>query len=83
MLSPVKFTKVTKKYIKNKVNEYENIITPESRDILYNKTLEILSKENILLKDMKAITYWLGKGFIQIAFYTKDRYFTRDFEVYR
>jgi len=82
-MKPVKFTKVTKKYIQNKVNEYENIITPESRDILYNKTLEILKKERINLSDMKAITYWLAKGFIQIAFYTKDRYFTRDFEVYR
>jgi len=82
-MKPVEFTKVTKKYIQNKVNEYENIIAPESRDILYNKTLEILKKERIKLSDMKAITYWLGKGFIQIAFYTKDRYFTRDFEVYR
>jgi hypothetical protein len=81
-MKPVKFTKVTKKYIRNKVDEYENIITPESRDILFNKTLEILRKERISLKNMKAITYWLAKGFIQIAFYTKDRYFTRDFETY-
>lgn len=81
-MKPVEFTKVTKKYIQEKVNEYENIITPESRKILYDLTLETLKKRKILLKDMRAITYWLAKGFIQIAFYTKDAYFTKDYETY-
>lgn len=80
---PVKFTNVTKKYIRKKVDEYNGLITRESRDILYDLTLKEIRKQRILLKDMRAITYWLSKGFIQIAFYTKDRYFTKDFEIYR
>lgn len=82
-MTSVKFTNVTKKYIQDKVDEYKELITEESRKILYDETLKEIRKQKILLKDMKAITYWLAKGFIQIAFYTKDRYFTKDFETYR
>lgn len=82
-MKPVEFTKVTKKYIKNRIDEYENIIHEDSRKLLYEKTLEEINNRKLFLKDLMAISYWLAKGFIEIAFYTKDSYFTKEFEIYK
>ena len=73
-MKKVKFEKISKRYIKNKINKYN--LDDESKKYLYEKTLEELRKRKLFLKDMNCISYWIAKGFIEIAFYTKKSYFT-------
>jgi len=80
-MRPIKFTKVTKKYIKNKIKSLN--MDKESNKNLFDITMDILRSKRLFLKDMKTITYFAGKYHLEIGFYTKDIYFSRDFEISR
>jgi hypothetical protein len=80
-MKPVKFGKVTKKYIKGKILKLN--MDKNSNENLFNTTMDILRSKRLFLKDMKAITYFAGKYHLEIGFYTKDTYFSRDFEISR
>jgi hypothetical protein len=80
-MRPIKFTKVTKKYINNKIKGLN--MDKESNENLFNVTMDILRSKRLFLKDMKAITYFAGKYHLEIGFYTKDIYFSKDFEISR
>lgn len=77
-MKPIKFTKVTKKYINNKIKDLD--LNKETSKNLYKVTMESLRNKRLFLKDMRAINYFLGKNHIEIAFYSQDRYFTKYLE---
>lgn len=80
-MKPIKFTKVTKKYINDKIKRLN--MDKDSNENLFNTTMDILRSKRLFLKDMKAITYFAGKYHLEIGFYTKDTYFSKDFEISR
>jgi hypothetical protein len=80
-MKPIKFTKVTKKYINDKIKRLN--MDKDSNENLFNTTMDILRSKRLFLKDMKAITYFAGKYHLEISFYTKDTYFSKDFEISR
>ena len=80
-MRPIKFTKVTKRYINNKIKSLN--MDKESNKNLFDVTMDILRSKRLFLKDMKAITYFAGKYHLEIGFYTKDIYFSRDFKISR
>lgn len=80
-MKPVKFTKVTKKYINEKILKLD--MDKDSNENLFNVTMDILRSKRLFLKDMKAITYFAGKYHLEIGFYTKEAYFSKDFEISR
>lgn len=77
-LKPIKFTKVTKQYIKDRISELK--LSEENNKYLYDKIIDILHEKRLNLKDMHAINieYLDRAKIINAQFYAKDSYFTRD-----
>lgn len=80
-MTPVKFVKVTKKYIKEKINKLN--LDDENKKDLFNITLEEIRRKRFYLKDMNTITYWIAKYHLEIAFYSKETYWTKSIDITR
>ena len=80
-MKPVKFTKITKKYINDKIKNIR--MAQEEKKLLYQITIDTIKEKRLFLKDMRAITYFAGKNHLEIAFYSIDRYFTKEIEIWR
>lgn len=81
-MKPIIFTKVTKQYIKDKIEKYNHVLDGDSKEKLFNITLDEIRRKKLYLKDMKAVSFSIDRRFIQIGFYSKDRYFSKYIDFY-
>lgn len=80
-MKPVKFEKVTKKYINDKIKSLS--FEKKESKLLYEFTINAIREKKLFLKNMQAINYFLGKDHLEISFYTEDRYFTKELSIWR
>lgn len=77
-LKPITKCKVTKKLIKNKISEYDNVynLSNTFKENLFNAIIEHLQNKKVYLKDLNCITIHINKKCSDIGFYGKGRYFS-------